>query len=891
MRPGESVQSWLTGALGEARPDNDRREARLLGLAFAFLIATGLSIAIAPAARSGVWSDSLTRWQHLAALPIWAACAWLVRRVLRRKRPQRDPFLLPCALLLTGWGLLVIWRLSPAFGARQAGWLLVACVALVELLRAPHDLRWLRRYRYLWLLAGIILVVLTLGFGTNPSGGEPRLWLGCCGLYFQPSEPLRLLLIAYMASYLADRTVLQQEKSLAGLLPLLAPLLLVWALSVALLGVQHDLGTGTLFLMLLAVLLYIASDRWEVLAFAGLAAILGSILGFSAFDVVRLRILAWLDPWADPTGGSYQIVQSLIAIASGGIFGQGAGLGSPGFVPIAHSDFIFASVAEEWGLAGSLAMIGLGVFLTTRGLRVALRCRDRYGAMLAAGLSVAFGLQSFLIIGGVTRMLPLTGVTLPFVSYGGSSLVTSFLGLGFLLVLSGEEGAGRTITRPLTNVQAALTALGIGLALVVGWWSLYRAPVLTARTDNPRRSLAERFARRGAILDRQGAPLAFSQGERGSYTRVYTAPAASLVTGYDSPRYGQTGIESSMDGILRGEQGRDPLIALWQQLSTGAPVEGLDVRLALDLSRQRAAAEALGDKVGAVVIMEARSGALLALASSPSFDPNVLDEDWPTLVTRTDAPLLNRATQARYQPGLALAPFVAAWAEKLALVDPQTTFDNMTRPVNVDGHPLECAGVVETGSNPTLGAALRAGCPSPIVDLGLILGGPALSEMISAFGFDETSPIRLESPLSTSGATPATTSEIRLSAVGQGTLLVSPLQMARAFGALLNDGLLPALLLVEAFRRPDGEWESVPAIDVPVRVLESAVNRSLVGAMTSRGSDLIRVSAWSLSGPGEERIAWYLVGRLSDSPVRVVVVALEGGTPGEAEQVGLSLLR
>jgi peptidoglycan glycosyltransferase len=234
---------------------------------------------------------------------------------------------------------------------------------------------------------------------------------------------------------------------------------------------------------------------------------------------------------------------------------------------------------------------------------------------------------------------------------------------------------------------------------------------------------------------------------------------------------------------------------------------------------------------------------------------------------------------------------VAAWAGKLGLVDPQTTFDNMTRPVTIDGHQLECAGAVETGSNLTLGAALRAGCPSPIVDLGLILGGPALDEIISAFGFDEPSPIQLESPLSTSGATPATTSEIRLSAVGQGSLLVSPLQMARAFGALLNDGFLPAPQLVEAFRRPDGEWESVPTIDVTKRVLESGINRSLVGEMTTRGSDLIRVSAWSLSGPGEERIAWYLVGRLSDTPVRVVVVALEGGTPDEAEQVGLSLLR
>ncbi len=890
MKPGGSSPSWLTGILDDEKPDNDRREARLLGLAFVFLLASALAILVAPAARTGELSDALVRWQPLVVLPVWAACAWIVRRVLRRTRPQRDPFLFPCAMLLTGWGILLIWRLTPAFGARQTGWLLVACVVLIELLRAPQDLRWLRRYRYLWLLGGIALVLLTLIFGTNPSGGEPRLWLGCCGLYFQPSEPLRLLLIAYLASYMADRTVLEPRKDLSSLLPLLAPLVLVWLLSVGLLAVQHDLGTGILFLSLLAVLLYLASGRWEVLGIAAAAAVAAAIIGYNSFDIVRLRIQAWINPWVDPTGGSYQIVQSLIAFASGGIFGRGPGAGSPGLVPIAHSDFIFAAVGEEWGLLGALAMIVLVLVLTTRGLRVALRSRDRYGAMLAAGLSLAFGLQAFFIMAGVTRLLPLTGVTLPFVSYGGSSLVTSFIGLGLLLLLSGDEGTAQTIAGPLIRVQAVSSAMGFGLALAVGWWSVYRSPVLVARTDNPRRAIAEHYALRGSILDMLDRPLAVSVGERGSYARTYLSEAASPVIGYDSPSYGQTGVEASMDSILRGEQGHSPFENAWRTLWSGFPLNGLDVRLTLDIELQESAAAALGDRVGAIVVLEPHTGAIRAMASSPGYDANRLDELWPELVSRTDAPLLNRSTQAQYQPGTALGPFVAAWSEARGLLDSQSLITNADEPLMVDGHELSCARSGIEASTVTLSAALQAGCPSQVAELGAQIGGVGLVNMISAFGLDEVPSIRLESPSTNAPQASTTDAQVRLAAVGQGDLIVTPLQVARAYAAFVNGGTLPALQLVQSYRQTDGSWQALPPTTVASQALSAEAASWIDERLRPPGSDTLQVWAESLSGPGDERIAWFLAAQVLRPPPRVVVVALEGGTPQEAAQMGLSLL-
>ena len=187
-----------------------RRESRLLWMAFAFLSLAGLTITLA----TGL--ESLRSVQHLVVLPVWGLAAWLIHRTADRYHPLRDPYLLPIAMLLAGWGLLIVWRLSPGLGARQTLWLLLGAAATVLILRGPPGLEWLRRYRYLWLLGGILLTALTLVFGTNPAGGEPRLWLGCCGVFIQPSEPLRLLLVAFVASYLAHRKLVGRPATNSG---------------------------------------------------------------------------------------------------------------------------------------------------------------------------------------------------------------------------------------------------------------------------------------------------------------------------------------------------------------------------------------------------------------------------------------------------------------------------------------------------------------------------------------------------------------------------------------------------------------------------------------------------------------------------------------------------
>ena len=386
-------------------------------------------------------------FSHWLILPIWCVSAVIGNYTLQQRLPNRDPLLFPLAMFLSGWGLLLITRLAPNFGDRQTLWLLVSVVALVVVVRVPQMLRWLRHYRYLLLLAGLLLLVSTILFGRNPSGFGPQLWLGFNTIFFQPSEALKIILVAFLASYLGEQyTLLQtqesQPKRIQWTLPrILGPMSLMWGLSIVLLVWQRDLGTATLFFMVFMILLYAASGRFRIVLTGIFLILAAGLTAYFLFDVVQLRIDIWINPWADADGRAFQIVQSLMAFASGGIFGEGFAQGSPIYIPVVHSDFVFAALAEEWGLLGVIVVIACFAVLVMRGLRVAINHEGAaFYPLLAIGLSVLLGIQALLIMGGVLKLLPLTGVTLPFLSYGGSSLVMSFTLIGLLLKLS----AGKT---------------------------------------------------------------------------------------------------------------------------------------------------------------------------------------------------------------------------------------------------------------------------------------------------------------------------------------------------------------------------------------------------------------------------------------------------------------
>lgn len=894
--PGRSP--WGT----EANSELARRELRLLQLAFGFLLLTSTTLTLAGVADGRSLLASL---QHWVALPCWLSAAWLLRRSLGRSNPARDPLLLPLMLLLCGWGLLIVWRLAPRLGARQTAWFLVGVLVLAELLRTPRDLGWLRRYRYLWLVGGLALTALTLVFGTNPAGGEPRLWLGCCGIYLQPSEPLRLLLIVFVAAYLSDKMLIRLpvaavepesdagEGSGSGRLPVdvgrdLLPLAVAAAVSGLLLIAQRDLGTAVLFLTLLAFLVYFAYGHFAVLAAAAGIVLAGGAIGYLTMTLVQTRLDAWLNPWADPTGAGYQIVQSIIAIASGGVLGSGAGMGAPNAVPVVQSDFVFSAVAEEWGMVGAVALLSLFALLVGRGLRIAARSREPFVVLLAGGISVALGLQVLLIVAGVTRLLPITGVTLPLISYGGSSLVTNLLGLGFLLLLSRQQlGPRSRYATPILRTQNLFTAGWVACALVVGWWGILRADALVARTDNPRRALGSLESRRGEMLDRSNMVLATTVGEAGSYARSYPVPEAAPVIGYDSPVYGQTGLERTMDGYLRGEIGPDPLAIWWHEQLYGVPPAGSDLRLTLDAGLQRAAVEQLGDRAGAAIVIDPGSGELLAMASAPGFDPNLLDQQWPELLQRLDAPLLNRAANGYYQPGMVLAPLLFAWGVSEQALDPLAAPAALEQQIELFGQQFGCQQPVPPGTEPSWNAALDYACAGPFAALGEQLGERGLEAAMSAYGLRQAAELRLETVELTDREVPEEFDRLRQAgaAIGQGELLVTPLQVARAYSALAAAGVRPGASIVAAIRPAHGKWQDLLPLGSGISVVSPRAAQIALDAMGAGGTGNVGYQATALSGA--RSASWYVAIRQAD---RVVVVVLEDASIFSAREIGRALL-
>jgi cell division protein FtsW (lipid II flippase) len=623
----------------------DQIQSRLLTWAAVFLFFYALAITLSPAARERSW-DVNYRWGHWGGLILWALLFSLAHHQSRRLLPERDPYLLPLCALLTGWGLLTVWRLTSEFGYRQALWMLVSAGIFIIGMRLPDDLNFLRRYKYLWLTGGLLLTALTLILGTNPGGFGPRLWLGCCGVYFQPSEPLKLLLVVFLAAYFASRLPLRSR-----LWPLIYPTLFITGLALAILLAQRDLGTASIFIFLYAVMLYLASGKLRLLAGSFILLAAAGVLGYFLIDIVRLRLDVWLNPWDDPSGSAYQIIQSLLAIANGGLLGRGPGLGSPTLVPVAHSDFVYTAIAEESGLIGTIGLLASFGLLLVRGLIISLRAPDAFRRLLSAGLTAYLGVQAILIIGGNLRLLPLTGVTLPFISYGGSSLLTSFLALLILMIVSNRES---NEAAPLIN-PTPYFALGLILllglfaaSLANGWWSVYRSADLLTRSDNPRRAIADRYVRRGSLLDRNNLPIDQTEGAPRSYTRVYKYPALASVTGYTHPVWAQAGLEKGLDPYLRGLQGNPASLIAWEHLLYGTPPPGLDVRLSIDLRIQKKADDLLGTHTGVLILINAATGEILAMASHQTFDPNQLDAIGADLLTDPTTPLINRATQGQY---------------------------------------------------------------------------------------------------------------------------------------------------------------------------------------------------------------------------------------------------
>ncbi|TAL12247.1 MAG: FtsW/RodA/SpoVE family cell cycle protein [Chloroflexota bacterium] len=461
MTDGAGALAPRATGLRFARPRTRSREFALLAIVAvalavgsASLAATRRIVGTDPGPDPGFFADGLALAWYVGAL-------FAAHLVLVLSGRRTDQVLLPTVGMLGGISLLLMERLPQTLagglglGRTQLVWLVIS-IGLVAVIGAVvRSDAWLRLYKYSWAALGVAILLVTFVFGHDVNG--QRLTLSIGPVSGQPSEVIKILLVIFLAGYLSEnRPLLIEESTRLGPLrlpplPYLAPMIAMWAIALSIVIVQKDLGAALLFFVVFLLLLYVATARASFVILGLIALLVGGTILYQLLPHVRVRVDIWLDPFATASGNGYQVVQALHAFARGGLLGTGLGAGLPvvgGVLPIPalHTDFPFAALGEELGLIGILGILGLYLVVIERGLRIAASAADDFRAILAAGLSLIVGVQAFIIAAGNLKLIPLTGITLPFISYGGSSLLASGVVIGLLLALSDREADAPPMT-------------------------------------------------------------------------------------------------------------------------------------------------------------------------------------------------------------------------------------------------------------------------------------------------------------------------------------------------------------------------------------------------------------------------------------------------------------
>jgi peptidoglycan glycosyltransferase len=869
-------------------------------------------------------SDILVPLSAVGAVAV-ACYVWMRIRI-----PSADQTLYCIILALIGIGLVMIARLDADLDSRrftkQVAWICIALVAMAVTAVGVRRPEKLAAYQYLCGVVAVLLVLApTLLHAILGGGGDiradeingARLWIQFGNyLSLQPSEFAKILVAIFLAGYLTEKgdVLAHWPYRIFGRIavpPLrhAGPILLVWLASLGLLAAQRDLGSALLIFCLFLEMLYSATGRVGyplvglILFTVGAGALIHAG-GEGMFSHVETRIQAWLDPWPHADTGGYQMIQSLFALAQGDVLGTGLGQGMPTRIPEVSTDFIFSAIAEELGLVGGCAVILLFSFLAVRGFVAAGRAKDDFCALLAAGLTAGLVTQAAIIICGVTKFLPMTGITLPFVSYGGSSVVASAIAVGLLIRISADptptpRAAGdRPRTRPLAWLHLALFLL---LSVWLGYWHIVRGPELNAHERNPRLYVAEERIVRGDIVDRRGNVLAEENPETGE--RTYPAArAAAHIVGYTSRQHGSAGIEASAAGWLLGlrsaTSGIKELVQEARQGARGLPPTGNDVALTIDLALQQRGHELMSGDTGAIAAVNPRTGAILCLVSRPTYDPaHIAEVLAESAGDPSDTRLLNRATQGLYPPGSTFKILVAAAALDAGLIRPQDRF-TCTGEEIIRGNRIRCWNRAGHGEI-DLREAITGSCNVYFANVGeRFLASPQagtslFAEYCGAFGFGAAPPVGLSvEPSRITKDDDLTAAKLLESCFGQGELMVTPLHMAMIAGGIANRGEVMAPQIIERVTDPSGDtiyameprrWRY--AVGAPAAEFVGGVMRQVVTEGTGRAAGLSAVEVAGKTGTAETGRgadhAWFVAyAPASDPEIAVAVIIEESGAGG-----------
>ena len=858
----------------------------------------------------------------------------------RRFAPGADPALLPIAFALSGIGIAFVTRLAPDLAVNQVMWLFLGVAFMVLVLAFVRNLDKVANYKYTLMIVGFLLLLSPLVPGLGQEIYGSRIWLSLGGFSFQPGEIAKIIIVLFLAGYLAqNREMLSVFTVRVGPFRLpdirtLLPLILMWGVALLIVVFEKDLGSALVLFFMFLVMLYVATGKKFYLAIGlGLIAV-GGVGAFLAFDHVQVRVNTWLDPFADAQNTGYQLTQAIYSIADGDLFGVGLGNGLAEQIPVVESDFIFADIAEEIGLLGAAGVLLLFLCFAIRGFVTAARAKSDVSSFAAVGLTSVIVLQAFIIVGGVTRLIPLTGITLPFISQGGSSLLASFIIVG-LLLRCGDEGTG--VGQEMTSATSSLHAnsvlgrvsLGKRLshsmlfcsalfALLVANLTMImvvQADYYQSMPGNNHSLAKEARTERGTISTYDGVVLAQSvPTEDGTFERVYPAgDLASQVVGYSSARFGTSGIEQAYNDTLKGKEN----FASWTDVLNsfaGIGGAGNDVALTLNSKIQQAAQDALSGETGACVVMDPDTGAVLAMASSPTYDA----ADFETVIEQanadsSDTRLINRAIHALYSPGSTFKIVSLATALEDGVADENTVYDapgsmeiGNADVVNFDGNSygrLTLAQATELSANTAFG------------QLGVEMGADALVAGAEDFGFNKD--IEFALTLYTSlmpDPDDMTEWETAWAAAGENVgenktanhpspngPQATVLEMALVGSAIANDGTIMQPYLVDGIYNANGERSFTAQ---PTKLMQAVsettagrVRDVLVGVVNNgTGTDaaIDGVQVAGKTGTAEKvdgNDSWFVGMAPADDPRVVVALIIEDGEEGVGAQKAQNVLK
>ncbi len=882
-------------------------------------------------------------------VPVGLFAAFVVAHIAVRKlAPGADPALLPIAFSLSGIGIAFITRIAPYsqtpnIGVNQVVWLFVGVACMIVVLVIVRNADRFAKYKYTLMIAGFALLLSPLVPGLGQEIYGSRIWLSIAGFSFQPGEIAKIIIVLFLAGYLAEnREMLSVFTWRVGPLRLpdvrtLLPMLLMWGVALLIVVFERDLGSALVFFFVFLVMLYVATGRkFFLLGGIGLIAV-GFVGAYVAFDHVQTRVATWLDPFADPQDSGYQLVQSIYSLADGGLFGVGIGNGMAGggngvsAIPVVESDFIFSCIAEEIGLLGAAGVLLLFLCFAIRGFTTAARAKSDVSSFTAVGLTSIITLQAFIIVGGVTRLIPLTGLTLPFVSQGGSSLLASFIILGFLLrcgdeatghgaemasatgslhanSVLGRVSLGKRLTHSMLIFSLMFAALIANLTLVM----VIQAETYQNMDGNNHTAARDSKIERGTISTYDGTVLAESvQAEDGTYDRVYPAgDLASHIVGYDSDQYGSSGIEDAYNDVLQGKRS----FATWSDAIAslaGSGTPGNDVRLTINSTIQQAAQDALAGETGAVVVMDPTTGAVLAMASSPTYDAG----DFESVIQASaedssNSVLYNRATQALYSPGSTFKIVSLATALENGVASEDTVF---SAPSSMTIGNAEVSNFHNNDyGSVTLARATELSANTAFGQLGVMIGAEALVAGAEAFLFNRD--LDFDLPVATSlmpDPDEMTEWETAWAAAGEPVgehespagPQATPLEMALVGCAIAYNGEILAPYLVDSIYNADGERSYTASSsslgqavseETADRVLEVLKGVVANGTGTSAAIDGVTVAGKTGTAERSYGIDSWFVGIAdadAENPSVVVSIVIEDADEGEAAQKAQNVLK